>query len=463
MKKTGLLVSFFLVMLSTYAQKETFDLTTYAIPKGWKKQQKENTVQFIKQDKASGGYCIITLYKSVEAGADAKKNFDTTWDAVIKTLVTVAGPPQMLAPGKEDGWELQSGSSPFESDGSKGVAILATISGYQRMINLVVLTNTNAYEKEITDFTASMNFKKPAASIAKNNTTTGKTVIATNNSNMATQASTGFAFTTTNFDDGWTSTVQEDWVQVTKGSIKILIHYPNAKADAYNAVLKESDYNAWNILVAPRYSNMSNFEWKTIQSWQSITFVQADATENATGKKVHIVLFKEHYSNGSGAYLEFITDSKADYENEFGAYRQESYGWEKTANMQFRNKFAIGAGDLTGTWTNNFSGMTQYVNAYTGASAGADTHASSQKFEFAAGGTYKWDIGVASGFVGSIKFQSAKSNGKFTLLNPWQVHFSEMEGKPKTYDAYFSCVKGGRLLWLSDVTYPGYSAYGRAN
>jgi hypothetical protein len=107
--------------------------------------------------------------------------------------------------------------------------------------------------------------------------------------------------------------------------------------------------------------------------------------------------------------------------------------------------------------------MTQYVNAYTGASAGADTHASSQKFEFGPGNTYKWDIGVASGFVGNIKFQSAKSSGKFVVVTPWQIKFSEMEGKPKTYDAYFSCAKGARLLWLSDVSYPGYSAYGKAN
>ena len=131
--------------------------------------------------------------------------------------------------------------------------------------------------------------------------------------------------------------------------------------------------------------------------------------------------------------------------------------------MQFRNKFAVAASDLSGTWTNNFTGMTQYVNAYTGASAGANTHASNEKFIFGAGNTYKWDIGVASGFVGNIKFQSAKSNGRFNLPNSWQVHFSEMEGKPKTFDAYFSCVKGSRLLWLSDVSYPGYNAYGKAN
>ena len=275
-------------------------------------------------------------------------------------------------------------------------------------------------------------------------------------------SNTGFFFGTTNFDDGWTSTVQEDWVLTVKADIKILIHYPNAKADAYNSVLKDGDYTAWNVLVAPRYSNMQNFEWRSIQSWESITFIEADAVENSTGKSVHIVMFKKHYSNGSGGWLEFITSTKADYENEFGAYHQTSYGWEKTADMQFRNKFAVAATDLNGTWSNNFSGMTQYVNAYTGASAGADTHASAQNFVFGSGNTYKWDIAVASGFVGNIKFQSVKSNGKFSLPNAWQVYFSDLEGKPKTYDAYFSCVKGSRLLWLRDVTYGGYSAYGKS-
>ena len=33
--------------------------------------------------------------------------------------------------------------------------------------------------------------------------------------------------------------------------------------------------------------------------------------------------------------------------------------------------------------------------------------------------------------------------------------FFEMEGKPKTYDAYFSFVKGGRILWMNDAQYTG--------
>lgn len=274
--------------------------------------------------------------------------------------------------------------------------------------------------------------------------------------------STGFKFTSTNFDDGWVSTVQEDWIQVTKGNTKVLIHYPNKNADAYNSVLMDGLKNAWNILVAPKYSSASNFEFKPISSWQSIEFAEADAVEKTTGKSVHVILFKMNYSNGSGKYLEFITPDKKTFEQEFGPYHETSYGWEKVEAMANYNKFAVAATDLTGKWTNNFSGTQQYVNAYTGASAGMDTHSSNQNFEFSPQNTYKWDLSVASGFVGSIKFQSVKSSGQFSLPNNWQINFSDLEGKPKTYNAFFSCIKGFRILMLEDAGYPtGYTGYGK--
>lgn len=274
----------------------------------------------------------------------------------------------------------------------------------------------------------------------------------------------GFAFTTTNFDDGWTSVVQKDWVQVTKGNIKVFIHYPDKKADEYNSVLLDGLKNAWNVLVAPRYSSASNFEFKPLQSWQSIEFAEADMVEQATGNTVHVVFFKKHYSGGEGKYLEFITPSKNIFEQEFGAYFNEATaaGWDKMAAMANYNKFAVGASDLIGKWTTNFTGITQYVNAYTGASAGADTHASNESFEFTAGSTYNWDLGVASGFVGNIKFQSAKAAGTWSLLNSWQIYFSEIEKKAKTYNAFFSCIKGARILWLQDTGYGDYKSFGKA-
>jgi hypothetical protein len=221
-------------------------------------------------------------------------------------------------------------------------------------------------------------------------------------SQAAIPAASGYAFTATKFDDGWTSTAQENWVDVAKGNIRVLIHHPNKQADAYNSVVQDGLKNAWDILVAPRYSTARNFEFKPITGWQAIEFAEADLIEKATGKTVHVVLFKMNYSSGAGRYLEFIAPNKSVFEQEFGAYHQTTSGWEKMEAMANYNKFGVAAGDLKGKWTNNFSGMVQYANAITGASAGADTHASVENFVFGAGGSYKWDIGAASGYVGSI-------------------------------------------------------------
>ena len=187
-------------------------------------------------------------------------------------------------------------------------------------------------------------------------------------------------------------------MEVTKGTTRVLIHYPNKQADAYNSVVMDGLKNAWNILVAPRYSSASNFEFKPLTGWQSIEFAEADMTENGTGRTVHVVLFKMNYSNGSGRYLEFITPDKNSFEQEFGAYHQTTYGWEKMENMAFRNKFAIAASDLTGKWTNNFSGSIQYVNVNTGFDAGTDNTCICRKFSMFAAAIHTngiWVLPVA--------------------------------------------------------------------
>lgn len=437
----------FFAVANVFAQKETFDLATYTVPKAWKKEKTDNAVQFAKEDAAKGTICMITLFKAATGTANSKENFDLAWTSVVKEMVTISTPPDMQPSATENGWEVQSGYAPYESDGNKGLVILVTSTGFEKMVNIIILTNTDVYEKEITEFLESVNLKKPVP---------GEQVTTKNKAQHIKQPAphaNGFAFSTTNFDDGWTSTVQEDWAEVTRSGIKVLIHYPNKKADEYNPVLLDGLKNAWNVLVAPKYSSATNFEFKPISGWQSIEFAEADMVEIATGKKVHVVLFKKNYSGGNGKFLEFITADKNAFEKEFGAYNTEASAasWDKIAAMANYNKFAVAASDLTGKWTSNFTGMTQYVNAYTGASAGANTHASNENYEFGSGNSYKWDLGVASGFVGNIKFQSVKSSGKFSMISNWQVRFSDIEGKPQTYNVQFTCIKGARVLWIGDT------------
>jgi hypothetical protein len=466
MKK--IFVSCLLGVLATSSlaqQKETFDLATYTVPQGWKKIEGGNGVTgYAITNNLKGTYCQIAIYKSMGTMGNAQLDFDTEWnDLIVKPYKPTAN-PEMVPGVTEDGWDAKAGVAPFDYSGGKSIAMLVTMSGYATRMSLVVLTNTEDYQTEIENFLGSVDLKKPETSTQ---TTTGNSLPVLESKKqeqpiVQAKASGNFAFNTTNFDDGWVATEQEDWAQATKGNIRVLIHYPNKNADAYNSNLLDGLKNAWNVLVAPRYSSASNFEFKPISSWQSIEFAEADAVEKTTGKSVHVVLFKMNYSNGSGRYLEFITPDKESFEQEFGAYHETSYGWEKVESMATYNKFAVAVSDLKGKWTSDFSGMVQYVNAYTGADAGANTHASNESFEFMAGNTYKWDIGVASGMVGNIKFQSAKSNGKFSMPNSWQINFSDLEGKPKTYNAFFSCIKGARILWFEDAAYPtGFKSYGK--
>jgi hypothetical protein len=438
-------------------QRLTYDIASFISPIGWQNEIGNGVTSYVITNNISGGWCRAAIYKSIASSGNSVTDFKNEWgNLILKNYPDAALPiPEATT---EEGWTSQAGVVKFQFNNQDAASMLTTVTGYGVEVSIVVLMNNDEFMTAIESFLASIYLQKPKPTQINPNQNTQNQPAQTNK-----PISTGtFAFNTTNFDDGWTATEQADWAQITKGNIKVLVHYPNKNADAYNSDLMEGLKNAWDNLVAPRYSSGSNFEFKPVSGWQSIEFAEADLVEMATSKTMHVVLFKINYSSGDGKYMEFITPDKKTFEQEFGAYHQESYGWEKMEKMSGYNKFAVAASDLTGKWTNQFSGLTQYVNANTGASAGADTHSSAQNFAFGPGNVYKWDLAVASGMVGNIKFQNVKSNGKFTMPNNWQINFSDLEGKPKTYNAYFSCIKGARILWLQDTGYGGYSGYGKA-
>jgi hypothetical protein len=459
MKKPGILLLLLLVpvMASLAQQKESFDLATFTVPEGWTKvSATAEVVSYAITDNQQGTYCQIGIYRSIGSKGSAQSDFQREWQDLVVTTYKPSASAALVPAASRNGWDAQGGIAPFEFGGGQSVAMLVTMSGYSRSMSIVILTNTDGYQPSIEAFLDSVELGTPASAGKGAGGAGGASPRAQDavQPNAAAQTtSSSFAFTSTTFDDGWSSTVREDWVEASRGSTRVLIHYPNKQADQYNSVVRDGLQTAWNVLVAPRYRNMLNLQLKPITGWQTIEFAEADAVEAASGNPVHVVLFKYDYSNGSGRYMEFITRDKNAFEHEFGPWHESSSGWDKMEKMSYYNRFAVAASDLKGTWTNDFSAAVQYVNAYTGADAGMATHASNEKFEFGPGNAYKWDLGVASGKVGSIKFQSAKSSGKFSLPSNWQVTFSDIEGKPRTYDASFSCVKGARILWLGGTGY----------
>lgn len=310
------------------------------------------------------------------------------------------------------------------------------------------------------------------------NTNTGNDVLpSTQNNTITTSTQNGFAFSTTNFDDGWTSTIQEDWVEVNKGNIKVLIHFPK-EGTIFPAEPDVLTKAAWNIFVTPRYSNLKNFKTSYVEDSKRPYLGMGYATENKTGKSVFVVLFRR-----GGGWFEVVTPDNNSFTQEFG-FNPESIRWgsiseymggwvldnskgsivkadpeifDRLEKMVSYNRFAVAASDLnnSGEWKDHFSSNTFYANYYTGAYAGMSTYSSSAWFVFKAGYNYHWELVAVNSYGGIANAAQAKSDGTFKSLNDWQLYFSDMEGKPKTFDVYFSAIKGGRVLWMNDAKYPG--------
>lgn len=154
----------FLSLVTADAQTaERYDIATFQPPKGWEGKVGPDGVQFSTEDKATGAFCLITLFKSVPGLGGSKENFDAAWRTIVKEAVSIWSAPQMQPAENKDGWEILSGLAQFEKDGAKGVALLVTASGSGKMLNVLILTNAEAFEKNITAFLASISLKKLVA------------------------------------------------------------------------------------------------------------------------------------------------------------------------------------------------------------------------------------------------------------------------------------------------------------
>jgi hypothetical protein len=269
-------------------------------------------------------------------------------------------------------------------------------------------------------------------------------------------ANGGYAFSVTNFDDGWTSTVQEDWVEVNRPGIKVLLHYPK-EGTVFPADPEPLTNAAWNILVAPRYKNLREYRTAYISTYDRPYLGMGIAVENATNREVFILFFRQ----GNSGWIEIITANKNVFINHFGfdpyavQWDTESALLNPLTKLPGYNRFALSPQDLRGKWTSDFTGIQQLYNVYTGASAGMHMNQSNETFEFGQGNSYTWKLLVVTSTNGIGNYANVGSKGTFSVPNNWQVKFPDIEGKPKLYDAYFSVIKGARILWMNDANAPG--------
>ncbi|HEY6900410.1 MAG TPA: lipocalin family protein [Puia sp.] len=164
MKQVIILVLLMTVyVMGAFAQKETFDVVSYVLPKGWKKEVKENGVQIYTGNEKTGEYSMGLIIKSTSAEGPASKNFVALWEKLVKGTVTVSGEPVMAAPSKGKGWEIVSGQANYTDGGNKGVVTLVTATGGGKVAAVVLMANTDKYQSELQGFLGSLEMSEVAA------------------------------------------------------------------------------------------------------------------------------------------------------------------------------------------------------------------------------------------------------------------------------------------------------------
>lgn len=463
MKSFYILLLLFM-MMEVKSQQQTFDMISFTPPKGWKKSNQPNVISYSITDNIKRTWAQIGIVKSTVSKGSIDTDFESEWqELVIKPYQQYGVSPEPLGIDSQTfkGWKLWTGLGKFVFNKDTAFVLLNTVSDGQRCASVTLMGNSTAYGNILDEFVASIDLPEPNTPTVNTNkpTVNNKETI----SAPVTASNTGFQFSTSNFDDGWTSTVQEDWVEVKKGNIRVLLHYPK-EGTVFPADPEPLTTAAWNILVAPRYSNLTNYRTTYISTYNRPILGMGYATENSSGKQVFVLLFRQ-----GGGWIEFVTPDKNTFVQEY-KFDPETVKWDTDselmnplAKMTTYNRFAVAASDLKGKWTSDFTGVQQMYHVYTGNYAGMNIHQSSIVLEFKPGNSYYWKLLAVNGMVGNLKFDQAESTGTFSVPNNWQLRCSKIEKGPKLYHAFWSCIKGARILNLLDAEYPGsgiYTQYG---
>jgi hypothetical protein len=271
-------------------------------------------------------------------------------------------------------------------------------------------------------------------------------VSTTSTSSAAATDNAYFTYSTINFDDGWTSTIEEDWVKVAKGNTLVLLYFPIQITDEIRASNLEMRDYFWNSLVVPNYTIKSAYPLNESLTYFKVHFTEGEAIDRS-GKPVYLALTVLVNSGIASPVLAISPDKNSYYQ-----YFPEP---KNLGNMTGYNRFAVGARDVVGNWSASSSAGVSLYNSYTGNYAGMNYASSTDSFTFNSDGTYSSKHAGASSVYGSTTVYQQEYKGKLTVTN-WEMSLTNRwKEATDNFHIWFEVVRGGRILHLQNKTASG--------
>lgn len=430
MKVIAILPLVFLSFIVKAQSKKNFDIFSYNAPYGFTLKEDAGKIFFEKIEGSS--YCQLYLWPAIATRGSADKNFEKDWNDFATRPYNVAA-PETKEIKSFAGWELVIGAARGTYNNIQFVISIATYTKSEITYTIVTVLNDKKYSEATQSFIASVipNEKK----FVRNNKTTQQ-----NNTIITNTGTISISKPITNFDDGWVAKALTSYVQLTKAGTEIRLHYIDKALDDAKSNMIDAPEYYWSKYVEPYFNVPSPQKWSGVE-YPIIYFMQGKATDRQTGSSCFVAI-KIIYSGGARPIVVIAPNQNS--------YQQQFPHPNDLNKMLDRNKFAVTAKDINGTWKGSGGGAVDYYNVYSGNYASSHSLSTSDEFTFNSNGTYNSVYRSANINGSNAQFGGQDFKGNYSVTD-WQVTMTNrMYSKTTKFYAQLIAVKGGHLLYLED-------------
>ena len=159
-------IAVLLLMATSVAQVDKFDIATYTPPQGWQQLDSNGKRGFFdyKSDGNSTRFCQILLYPSRKSTGNAQKDFDDEWSSRITKVTGYSKKPAAQTRRSPEGWTVVTGAANIPSQGQTYTCILTCYSGFGKEMSVLVNVAGQEYLSPVDEFFKSFALDKSAGS-----------------------------------------------------------------------------------------------------------------------------------------------------------------------------------------------------------------------------------------------------------------------------------------------------------
>jgi hypothetical protein len=444
MKKYATVLSGLLLLMQAQVQAQSnFDIFSYNAPETFTLRESKGYLCYEKNE--GKNYCQLFLYPATLGQNDIEKDFAKNWNFFARNPDQQVGDPETKEPDSLNGWQMIMGAARGSFNKQMFAVTVSTFTKENITYFVASVFTDKKYIPIAQKFIASVvpdenKFVHKENEMAAQETTTGS---------IQPTGNMGITKSTTNFDDGYTSSITNDFVQVTKDEIEVRLYYVDAQIDRQrpsNTNTFESYY--WDVIIKSGFNTAQPFVREKEQySYGKEDIWEATVTNKQTGIAGYLGM-RLVFNNGGCRPIVVIAPDKNTYYSLFSTD-------EDFMKMLKYNKFAVVQQDLVGKWKSFEASSMGYYSIYTGDYAGMATASTNDEFVFNSNGSYQSTHAGTSTFNGSVAHGKSSYKGMFNV-NIWSLTASDREeNDPGEFSCQFEAQKGGCMLRLVNKKFGG--------